>query len=137
MGTRAYIGIQNENGTVTAIYNQCDGGKENLGHLLKKHFKTEKSVRDLIGLGFISSLQDMETYEYCKEHFVSFRGNEWTAIDGVSDCMVHLMPRPVVAEELDNIEDVFGCMIAHAYLFVPKEAKWYYTQGKGLKPLRA
>lgn len=34
MSTRAYIGIKNENGTVTAIYNHSDECVENLGHLL-------------------------------------------------------------------------------------------------------
>ena len=34
MSTRAYIGIKNKNGTVTAIYNHSDGYLENLGHLL-------------------------------------------------------------------------------------------------------
>lgn len=48
MSTRAYIGIKNENGTVTAIYNHSDGGLENLGHLLRKYFKTEEQVRELM-----------------------------------------------------------------------------------------
>ena len=44
MSTRAYIGIKNKNGTVTAIYNHSDGYLENLGHLLWKYIKTEERV---------------------------------------------------------------------------------------------
>ena len=58
MSTRAYIGIKNTDGTVSAIYNHSDGGLENLGHLLRKYFKTEDQVRELIDTGFISSIQD-------------------------------------------------------------------------------
>ena len=56
MSTRAYIGIKNDDGPVSAIYNQSDGGLENLGQVLKTHFKTEESVRELISIGHISSL---------------------------------------------------------------------------------
>ncbi len=135
MSTRAYIGIKNEDGTVSAIYNHSDGGLDNLGDILKNHFKTEESVRELVGLGFISSIQELETYEYCKNTFHSFDESEWKDLQTVSGLKIHAMPVGGPAEKLNNIEDVMGSMIAHAYLFEPKENMWYYTKGKGLKPL--
>lgn len=136
MGTRAYIGIKNSNGTVTAIYNHRDGGLENLGHLLNKYFKTKEQVMELIGIGFISSVQDMETYRYCKENFHSFNENEWKNLNSVVGIKIHLMPVGEKAEELSSIEEVMGCMIGYAYLFIPNENRWYYTKGNSLKPLK-
>lgn len=137
MSTRAYIGIKNSNGTVTAIYNHSDGGLENLGHLLNKYFKTEEQVRELVDIGFISSVQDMETYRYCKENFHSFNESEWKNLNSVIGIKINLMPVGEKAEEFSSIEDVIGCMICYAYLFVPDENKWYYTKGNGLKLLKA
>lgn len=137
MSTRAYIGIKNGNGTITAIYNHSDGGLERLRHLLKKHFKTENSVRELIGFGSVSSIQDMETYNYCKENLDSFNESEWRDLNTAPDLKVHLMPAGEKMEELNDIEDVIGYMIGHAYLFIPEENKWYYTNGSGLTPLKA
>lgn len=137
MSTRAYIGIKNANGTVEAIYNHSDGGLENLGHLLKKYFKTEDQVRELIDTGFISSIQDMETYRECKENFHSFNDTEWKNLNSVIGIKIHLMPVGENAETFNDIEEVMGCMICYAYLFIPEENKWYYTKGNGLKPLKA
>jgi len=135
MGTRAYIGIKNNNGTITAAYNQCDGGLESLGYLLRKHFKTEEQVRELISYGEISSVQDMETYEYCKNNFSSFNDSEWKDLQNTTGLKVHLMPYAEQPEELNDINDVMGCMICYGYLFEPEENKWYYTKGNELKPL--
>lgn len=139
MSTRAYIGIKNSNETVTAIYNHSDGGLDNLGHLLRKYFKTEEQVRELIGIGSISSIQDMETYRYCKSKFSLFNENEWKNLNSVIGIKVHLMPISTEEseKELNNIEEAIGYIIGHAYLFVPEENKWYYTTGNGLKPLKS
>lgn len=137
MSTRAYIGIKNENGSVTAIFNKCDGGLGYLGHLLRKYFKTEEQVRELLGFGDISSIQNMEQYNYRKNLFPSFNDTEWKDLNTVSSLKVHLMQNGEPAEELNDIEDVMDYMICYAYLFIPEECKWYYTKGKGLKPLKA
>jgi len=136
MGTRAYIGIKNNNGTITAAYNQCDGGLESLGYLLRKHFKSEEQVRELISFGKISSLQDIETYEYCKKTFSSFDDSEWKDLQITTGIKVHLMPYAEQAEELEDINDVMGCMINYGYLFIPEENRWYYTKGNELQLLK-
>lgn len=137
MSTRACIGIKNTNGTITAIYNHSDGELKNLGVLLKKYFKTEEQVRELIGIGSISSIQDMETYRYCKKNFHLFNDAEWKNLNSVIGIKIHLMPVGEDAEILNDIEEIIGYMINYAYLFVPEENKWYYTKGKGLKLLNA
>lgn len=131
MSTRAYIGIRNENGKVTAIYNQSDGGLQNLGHLLRKYFKTEEQVRELLNIGYISSIQDTK--------FSSFYESEWKYLSTVNGLKVHLMPVGEPAEELNDIMDVMkgASMICYAYLFIPEENKWYYTKGREIKPLKA
>jgi hypothetical protein len=137
MGTRAYIGVKNNNGTITAAYNQCDGGLDNLGHILRKHFKSEEQVRELVAFGEISSVQDYETYEYCKNKFSSFDDSEWKDLQNTTDIKVHLMPCSEQPEELNDINEVMGCMINYAYLFDPEENKWYYTKGKDLSLLKS
>jgi len=137
MSTRAYIGIKNENGTVTAIYNHSDGGLENLGHLLRKYFKTEEQVRELIGVGFISSIQDMETYRELKKSCYGFKEAEWKNLNSVIGIKIHLMPVDENATILNSIEETIGYMIGYAYLFVPEENKWYYTKRNGLRELKS
>jgi len=56
MGTRSTIGIQNEDGTVTGIYCHWDGYLSHNGRILAENYSDEAKVRELIGLGDISSL---------------------------------------------------------------------------------
>lgn len=138
MGTRAYIGIKNEDGTVTAIYNQCDGGLQNLGHILRKYFKSEEQIRELTELGMISSIQENADYEDLLKQFPEVENpREWTSLQTVPECKVHLMPCGEPAEQGKNINEFIGVMICYAYLFIPGEDKWYYTKGKKLNPLKA
>lgn len=136
MSTRAYVGIRNSNGTITAIYNHCDGGLQDLGRILCEYFQTEESVRELMEFGKVSSIQDMETVNDLKSIRNYYEPADWKKLNTVSGCMVHLMSGPKENPiELMNIEDAIECMIGHAYLFIPEEMKWYYTKGNGLKPL--
>lgn len=56
MGTRSTIAIQNADGTVTGIYCHWDGYLSYNGDILQNHYTTEAQVRELIGLGDLSSL---------------------------------------------------------------------------------
>lgn len=120
MSTRAYIGITNEDGSITAIYNHCDGGIKKLGYLLKKFFDTEVKVRELVRHGYISSI---------KENDEQIDGMEWRNLWTVPECKVYCMPVDYKAETFLKIEDVKNCMICYFYLFETKENKWYYTKG--------
>ena len=57
MSTRSKIGISNpEDGTVFGIYCHFDGYPDGVGKTLKRHYKSEAKVRELIALGDLSSL---------------------------------------------------------------------------------
>lgn len=56
MATRSSIAIQNENGTVEAIYCHWDGYPEHNGKILKEHYTDEERIRELISNGDMSSL---------------------------------------------------------------------------------
>jgi hypothetical protein len=56
MATRSTIGIMNSDSTVTAVYCHWDGYPEYNGNILMENYNTEAKVRELIGLGSISSL---------------------------------------------------------------------------------
>jgi hypothetical protein len=56
MSTRCYIGIENKDKTVSAIYCHHDGYPNGVGEMLKKHYWFEDSVKKLVALGGISSL---------------------------------------------------------------------------------
>lgn len=56
MSTRARIGIENKDGTITSIYCHHDGYPSYLGKRLVDHYKTEDKIRKLLELGDMSSL---------------------------------------------------------------------------------
>lgn len=57
MATRANIGIQNESGTISAIYTHYDGYIEYMGRMLLDHYNSETQAQNLIEGGSISTLQ--------------------------------------------------------------------------------
>ena len=56
MSTRAMIGIENEDGTVTSIWTHWDGYPEHHGPILLEHYNTAEKVRELLALGDLSVL---------------------------------------------------------------------------------
>lgn len=58
MGTRARVGILNEDGSVTSIYTHWDGYPDHHGPILTKHYATEAKVRALMALGNLSVLAE-------------------------------------------------------------------------------
>ena len=54
MGTRAFIGIRNVDGSVTGIYSHWDGYPSYLGRVLHENYDTWKKVIELINLGDVS-----------------------------------------------------------------------------------
>jgi len=57
MATRSRIGILNEDGSITSIYCHWDGYPAHNGRILKEHYGTETSVREMLSLGDLSSLR--------------------------------------------------------------------------------
>lgn len=56
MATRSTIAIQNENGTIKAVYCHWDGYLSHNGKILLESYNTEARVRELLSYGSISSL---------------------------------------------------------------------------------
>lgn len=75
MATRSQIGIENENGTVRAIYCHWDGYPDNNGKILKECYTDRNKVEQLLELGDISILKEdlsgVEAYyrDLCKEYY--------------------------------------------------------------------
>lgn len=58
MSTRSRIGILNDDGTVTSIYCHFDGYLEGVGEDLINYYTDKEKVKELIGLGYISTLRE-------------------------------------------------------------------------------
>lgn len=92
MGTRSTIAIQNADGTVTGIYCHWDGYLSHNGDILQNHYNTEEAVRELIGLGDLSSLGetvgvkvDFDDYDSHKGQCVAYgRDRGETSVDAAT-----------------------------------------------------
>lgn len=125
MGTRSSIGIQNADGSVTAIYCHWDGYPSYNGRVLKDHYADEAKIRELIALGDISSLNEeigeqhpFSTY-HLKESEKDPRWERWTTAfmrdRGEKDCE---------ATDFVSAGDYFsrfGAGTEYAYLFTKGE----------------
>lgn len=56
MGTRSRIGIENSDGTVISISCNWDGYLSHVGRILHTSYTNEEKIRELMGLGNLSSL---------------------------------------------------------------------------------
>lgn len=126
MGTRSAIGIQNADGSVTAIYCHWDGYPSWNGKMLKDHYADEAKVRELIALGDISSLQKevgekhpFDTY-HLKESEKDPRWENWTT--------AYMRDRGETGVDPQNYVSAadffarFGMSAEYFYLF--NEGKW-------------
>lgn len=104
MSTKAAIGIENDDGTITGIYCYYDGYLEGLGRILDRHYQDEATVRMLIEGGNIkyigdnfwatefyirdnnelnhkpqtlTGIDDFERYYYKIPYFYLFSKNKW------------------------------------------------------------
>ncbi|NBT36360.1 MAG: hypothetical protein EBT03_12645 [Betaproteobacteria bacterium] len=58
MSTHSYIGIQNDEGTIHAIYCHSDGYLDWVGRKLLQHWSDPETLQKLIDLGDLSALGD-------------------------------------------------------------------------------
>jgi hypothetical protein len=56
MGTRSTIALEYADGTVEQVYCHWDGYLDHNGRILQEHYSDPFKLRDLINLGFLSSL---------------------------------------------------------------------------------
>lgn len=78
MSTRSMIGMQNEDGSVTAIYCHFDGYPEGVGAMLVKYYSDPAKIRELLALGNLSSLGP----KIGEKHEFGTRREEWCTAYG-------------------------------------------------------
>ena len=134
MGTRAFIGIENEDGTITSIYNHWDGYPEGVGQKLLNNYNTEDKIRELLSYGDVSNLGE----EIGEKHDFDTHSNNEKAKDW---CLFYNRDREEEDVEAKVSENENDFLKNHqedfTYLFRPKENKWYFREWKNeLKGLK-
>lgn len=84
MTTHAVIGIKHLNGGVGYIFCYQDGSPKRTGKTLLDHYNNEKSVRELLSIGDITSLKD-SIGEHSKGEWGRLRYTEWLNIIEMAD----------------------------------------------------
>jgi len=117
MSTHSYIGIQNDEGTIHAIYCHYDGYLEGVGADLLRHWSDPEALQKLIDLGDISSLGwklDEGTVAYGRDR-------------GESDCG---------ARGFSDLEELRFEAMEYSYVLTP--AGWVYSNnGERFRPFPA
>jgi hypothetical protein len=132
MATRSAIAIENEDGSVTAIYCHWDGYLSNNGRILLEHYSDRNKVQELIKLGDISSLREeiyppkdkLHSYDNPLEDVtIAYHRDRGEPFNNYKfkNASLYAKNQKIDAEYL--------------YLF-NKENKWLYGRGKNLVELR-
>ena len=128
MSTHSNIGILNQDGSVTFIYCHSDGYPSYVGKILREHYTDEAKVRELIGLGDLSSIgpvigvkHKFDDFSPAVEHMCRAyhrdRGEEWK----------DTKPRSCHSET--NFYRRAKREASYAYLF--KDGKWHICRSGG------
>lgn len=132
MSTRSNIGIQNADGSITAIYCHFDGHRDGVGDKLLAHYTDEAKIRALIALGDISCL-GAELGE--KHNFDDPRMEGWTRAYGRDRGEEGI-------EAHDCTDDMHFCSVARKnygaeYAYLWKDGKWlcWELYGGDFKPI--
>ena len=106
MATRSIIGIQNENGSITTIYNHWDGYPSFVGLQLALNYRDPITVNTLMFFGDRSSLNGMPT---------------------VQDSYGETQNRKVDAVTYDSLDDLWNRRIANSdieYFYIFQDSGW-------------
>jgi hypothetical protein len=101
MSTHAYIGIENEDATVSYIYNHHDGYINGLGNELLTNYNTPEAARTLVDGG---------DCRFPGDAYFGRPGEEWENI------------KPKIEVNVDDFFDEIGSM--YAYLFSASTNSW-------------
>lgn len=121
MATRSRIGIVNEDGSITSIYCHWDGYPSNNGRILNEHYGTETSVREMLRLGDLSSLnknlhpRGKHTFNDPEDDCCVFYGRD----RGDSDCD---------ATESKDLAEFLSISQACDYVYVFDAHEWFCTR---------
>ena len=121
MSTRAIVALPTSKGFITAwCWN--DGGPNNLGRELKRYFKEEDSVRQLINLHSFSSLWGPRTITSCMSD-----GDTAIVLSNLRYVLMHPHNGQVVAGKgkygfFDSLEEMLGQDLNYVYVF--EDGRW-------------
>ena len=121
MATRSRIGILNEDGSISSIYCHWDGYPTHNGKFLNLFYGTETSVREMISLGDLSSLdknlhpKGKHTFKDPEKDCCVFYGRD----RGESDCG---------AIESKDLAELLSISQACEYVYVFDAHEWFCTR---------
>lgn len=139
MGTRAYICMENSDGTVIGTYCSLNGGLEQLGRILGTRINTVDLVKKLISYGGINCLLNSRNY---KELITNYPLSDYYYEEITKYTYVRLCKRGkrMKPEVNTSIYDFTGGMINYCYLYKPQYKQWYYVKSgyfkNEIRPLR-
>lgn len=141
MSTRSYIGMINDNGSVSYIYCHFDGYLSHVGKTLQKHYNTKAKVKKLMELGDISSLgetltdtiayhrdrgEDLKTHRIGRLYYPIYEDSlieyHYLFTNNVWKVSMHKKLRDFKAYESSEFGDV------EVFAIIPEDKK-YITQG--------
>jgi hypothetical protein len=135
MSTHSTIGLEHEDGTITAIYCHWDGRIEHNGRILVDHYGDVERVMQLLALGNLSELGE----EIGQAHDFRTHGLEhptWCLAyerdRGDVDCMPQVYPNEAIYLEAAECEhdaaNVFLFRGGSWYAYSGQRAAWYDVQ---------
>ena len=109
MSTRPRIGIQNLNGTITAVYCHYDGYVDHHGPILTEAYSTTEKVQELLGYGSISILDhtigEKCAFDNCPDGQCLFYGRDRGEEDVAADTYAGL---PDLLEDTEEFTYLFA-----------------------------
>ena len=119
MGTRSFIGMEHDDGTITSVYCHWDGYVDGVGRTLLIKWCSRESTEALLALGDLSSLGDdlLSTQAFHRDRGESKR-------------------RPRLSPDREGfLSEMMNCGAQYGYL-IDTAGEWFYsTDGRYLKPL--
>lgn len=124
MSTRAIIGVKNNDGSITGLWQWNDSS--GLKFLLQKNFDTINKVMELINLGMISCLynkKDADELDKWKEKYDIQEEGEWKSFGNVK-AYQETRYKDKMPKVYKDFEDAFGQDIDYLYLFDAETNIW-------------
>lgn len=121
MTTRSLIGMQHTDGTITAVYCQCDGYPSYNGNVLREHYTDMTQVEALMALGEIDMLgKTPAAFADEEEASRSIAGTGYPPVKAKTaiTCNDDVMPAATYTDRAAYIKAGRDCCAEYMYLFV-------------------
>jgi hypothetical protein len=116
MGTRSFIIVANPKGDFTGVYCHWDGYPSHNGRILLKHYSSKAKTRELVNLGWLSSLGKRAKPLNPETHSYIFREKDTTVAYGRDRGESNA--KPAKAETLaELVQEASDCWCEYVYMF--------------------